>query len=60
MIRNKTLPEGRALRDELDSPFWPGRVYSSTFGHVGKGDIQPPACLCRRGDVASANLAVAG
>ncbi len=36
--------------------FGRGRVYSSTSGHVWKGDVPPQPALCRRADVASANL----
>ena len=25
--------------------FGRGRIYSSTFGHVWKGDVQPPVCV---------------
>jgi hypothetical protein len=37
------------------------RIYSSTFGHVWKGDVQPPElALCRRTDALASDLAMAG
>jgi type 1 glutamine amidotransferase len=38
--------KARTAYQEWTVRFGRGRVYSSTFGHVWKGDVQPPSLRC--------------